>query len=115
MDELRQQISEKVNRLVDDVVQLTIKEGNRMVISRLREARDKARRDGGRWGKVPYGEHPGYPQEKIGLKKMIEMKKKGHPYRIIAESMEREDFTLRSGGGWNPGSVIRILRRHGAA
>jgi hypothetical protein len=116
MDELRKQVREMVDKFADQLITLTVKEGNRMTVLRLREARQRARlAAGGREGRIPYGEHPQFPGEKEALDFMINLRKKGHPYRIIAEQLERHDFKTRKNGNWNPGTVLRILRQNGIA
>ena len=114
MDELRKQVREMVDKFADQLITLTVKEGNRMTVVRLREARAKARTASGD-GPLRYGEHPAFPAEKEALKFMIDLRKKGHPYRIIAEMMERHSFKTRKDANWNPGTVMRILRQNGIA
>jgi len=107
MEELRKRLREMTDKFVDDIVALTIQEGHKMAIARMREARHKARMNK---GKIPYGE---YPHEKDGLEMMIRMRREGHPFRTIGEAMERHGFPTRAGMVWNPGTIIRILKKYG--
>ena len=110
MDELRKQIRTLLEELADKLVTMTLKEGNRMAMVRLREARLRAGRTE---GKIPYGDNPQYPQEKEAVVFMLDLRKKGHSYRVIAETLERHDFRTRHGKSWNPGTVKRIMERRG--
>jgi hypothetical protein len=113
VDELRKQLTDKVNKLVDEVVNITLREGNRMAMARMREARAKYK---GREGMIPFAEHPNYPKEKEALEFMIQQRKKGISFRLIAEGMERHGFMTRyQKENWNPGTVLRILKRQGIA
>ena len=115
MDELRKQVRGWIEELSDKIVALTIKEGNRMAVLRLREARARARAKGGHEGRIPFGEHPAFPKEKEALEFMLGLCHKKTPIRLIAEAMERQGYETRfRKTEWNPGTVHRILRRHGA-
>jgi hypothetical protein len=113
MDELRKQIRGMLDELADKLINMTIKEGNRMAVVRMREARAKLK--GVREGRIPFGEHPAFPKEKEALEFLLGLAKKNTPMRSIAEAMERQGFVTRfQKENWNPGTVHRILRRHGA-
>lgn len=109
MEEIRKHLRELTDDFVDKLVNITIKEGNRMTVVRLREARARARTSKGR---APYGS---YPHEKDGLDLMLRMRNDGCSYRVIAEAMERHGFATRAGVYWNPGTITRILKKHGVA
>lgn len=110
MDELRKQVRDMVDRFADELVNLTIREGQKMVVIRLREARDRARKE--RF-KLAYGRTP---REKEGLDMILRLRGEGHSIRNIADTLEKHGFdTPRQGVMWNPGTVSRILKRHGVA
>lgn len=112
MDETRRQIREMVEEFTNKIVNFTIKEGNRLAVLRMREARAKMK--GIREGRIPFGEHPSFPKEKEALEFMLDMARNKKTIREISEALERQDYVTRFGKTeWNPGSVHRILRRHG--
>jgi hypothetical protein len=112
MDDLREKIRGVLDMATDSILEIAGTHAQQVTVARLRDARLRARADYRK--QKGYGEHPRFPAEKEGLAFMIKLHADGHPYRKIVEEMERRGYDLRSGGGWNPGTVKRILDREKA-
>jgi DNA invertase Pin-like site-specific DNA recombinase len=87
-----------------------------MLVVKLRASREAKRRAKGRCeGAKPYGEHPAFPDEILGVEEIKKLRERGDTYREIAENMQRHGFKVRRGlRGWNPGTVYRVLKRANA-
>lgn len=86
------------------------------LVTKLRAARDRKRRETGRCeGPLPYGEQPG---EEAGLQRVLALAKKprGKPRRSLREIiavLNEEGVPTRTGVPWSVSSVQSVLRRHG--
>lgn len=71
----------------------------------------KARAEGIKWGQKPFGQHPG---EEITLKRMLELRVTARKsLQDIAEALDAEGFSSRSGKPWTGQAVNTILLRSG--
>ena len=83
---------------------------------RLKKARFKVKRRFYRTGATPYGRHPNFPEETVGLELMKSLRGQGTIFRVIAEELTKRKFpTPRGvpGKAWNPVVVRQILNREG--
>jgi hypothetical protein len=80
-------------------------EKKRSAIRTYKENRRKNRVEGGK----PYGS---IPNEKMGLALILRMRKDKRTIRDIVAELDLAKFPARR-GRWNPGSVLRILKREG--
>lgn len=88
-----------------------------MIVQKLRAAREAKRLAMKRCeGGKPYGEHDKFPEERAGLVIMEDLRRAGASFREISEEMTRRGYRIRRGAGrWNPGTIMRILKRRGIA
>ena len=62
-------------------------------------------------GSKPYG-HPDHPEEKQVLSMILNLRKQKYTVREIMKELESSGIKARR-GRWNPGSLLRILKRSG--
>jgi hypothetical protein len=79
----------------------------REAVARYKENRKKNRVENSK----PYG-HPNYPAETHGLNMILRMRREKSTVRDIVKALDEAGFKARR-GRWNPGSVLRILKREG--
>ena len=80
-------------------------EKKRIAIKTYKENRRNNRVEGGK----PYGSQP---NEKLGLDLILRMRREKRTIRDIVAELALAKFPARR-GRWNPGSVLRILKREG--
>lgn len=79
----------------------------REAVARYKENRKKNKIEGSK----PYG-HPDFPGETAGLDMILRMRRGKSTVRDIVKALDEAGFKARR-GRWNPGSVLRILKRGG--
>jgi DNA invertase Pin-like site-specific DNA recombinase len=87
-----------------------------MLVAKLKVAREARQKITGRLpGPNPYGTRKGDQVEKEAIEIMKDLRMQHNAtFREIAEELERQKVPLRRGRGrWNPGTVMRVLRRAG--
>lgn len=60
------------------------------------------------------GELVANDKEKTVLSRIRELRAEGLTYRAMADALTNEGFSTKRGGGWNPGTVQRYVKRMGA-
>jgi hypothetical protein len=81
------------------------------VVLKLRSARDRKRRRQGRCeGRKAFGDRP---EEATALKRIEELRSQGLTYPAIANVMNSEGLSTRSGRPWSRGTIYAICKRKG--
>lgn len=83
----------------------------KMIVSKLRAARDRKRKLGRCEGRIPFGQHPDYPQEIETLRFIMYLHQSDKSPQSIARKLNDKGLRARRGGPWYPSSVDKILRR----
>ena len=90
-----------------------------LIRQRTKAALAVRRRQGLRTGSVPLGfrladdgSHlVAYPHERAAQRRAVQLRAEGLTYREIARELDDERFATRSGKGWHPQTVHRLVRR----
>jgi len=79
------------------------------LVQKLRASRLRMRRSGQRCeGKKPYGHTP---EEMKVVESILEYRKCGKSYVLIAEQLNKDNIKSRSGKQWHPTQVQRVIQR----
>jgi DNA invertase Pin-like site-specific DNA recombinase len=104
----------------------------KMIVSKLKDARDRIKREGRKpgqknysldpirnhraEGRKPYGEHPDYPEERAVVARMIVLRAEGNRPDQIAQILNSEGVETRGTRNgkapWHPSTISKILARH---
>ena len=81
----------------------------KMIVLKLRAARQRVRARGGRCeGRKPFGSRPG---ESKTIARIRELARKGMNFSNIAHALNSEELPTRTGGKWFPATVSRVFAR----
>ena len=99
----------------------------KMIVSKLKDARERIKRDGRKpgqknystdpiknkraEGRKPYGEDSLKPWETATLERMFSLRAAGQTFKQIAELLNNESVPARMGGLWSESAVHKILSR----
>lgn len=82
-------------------------------VDRLRKGRERKKSLAGRAeGRIPYGQHPQFPEEKDRLFAFRSLREGGLSLKEIARYANQENWSTRlPGKAWHPGTIQKILSR----
>lgn len=81
------------------------------IVIKLRIARERKKAETGRCdGRKPYGDRDG---EREVLNTILVLGERGYGSTEIANKLNEQGFRTRKGTQWNPGTVWRLLKKHG--
>jgi DNA invertase Pin-like site-specific DNA recombinase len=100
------------SEMIRTIKQAIVRQEKRKLVARMALGKARCRATGNwREGRLPYGSHPAYPEEKAALARIVVLAESGCSLRAIARTLDAEGYKPRKAVKWSGVSIAAILER----